>query len=376
MVSAGQVNSHLSEITSQIKNYSSIMEGLSGSWTGPSHDSIEAKASAFASEFSAALSGQMGNFATACDLYQQYETCKQNIAIAQSNYNQAVASKDNSSASHYSSEISSLQSKLTSLKGQIESCLSSVCGIKLEATSNGASAATTASASTTSSGGSIEYKTTRFANTTVWYTVIPKDMMPNLAVAHDDYSKVTSEVPTAIAQRKGAKLGINFCVTGDSMGLIYTDGKLVRKSNTNSGETLYMTQDGQLNAVPNSKYNTNDILNLNPVWASKGFYSIIKDGKYINWNTDLAKARHPRTFIGQDYDGNYIVGVCTGRRDNEAGWTLKDVYDFVTTEVSSNVRFLYNADGGGSSAFVYDGQKLNPNTDKSERARPDLIYWT
>ena len=149
--------------------------------------------------------------------------------------------------------------------------------------------------------------------------------MPNLAVAHDDYSKMTSEIPTAIAQRKGAKLAINFCVTGDSMGLIYTDGKLVRKSNTNSGETLYMTQDGQLNTVPNSKYNTNDILNLNPVWASKGFYSIIKDGKYINWNTDLAKARHPRTFNGQDYDGNYIVGVCTGRRDGEKGMTLKQL---------------------------------------------------
>ena len=56
--------------------------------------------------------------------------------------------------------------------------------------------------------------------------------------------------------------------------------------------------------------------------------------------------------------------------------TLRQVYDFVTTNVTNDLRFLYNADGGGSSAFVYNGEKLNPNTDKSERVRPDLIYWT
>ena len=375
MVSGGTVTSHLNEISNSLKNYGSTIEGLSGGWMGPSHDSLTAKADAFYSEYSAALNSQMSAFASACDLYTQYETCKTNISITQGNYNQAIANNDSSAASQFSSQLSSLQTELNNLKSQIESLLSQAASISLQATPNGATAGSTA-ATTTGANGTIEYKTTRFANTTVWYSVIPKENMPNLAVAHDNYDKVTNEAPTAMAQRKNAQLGINFCITGDGMGMLYTDGKLVKKNDTNSGETLYMTQDGQLNSVPNNKYSTNDILALNPVWASKGFYAIARDGQYVNWNTDLAKARHPRTFIGQDYDGNYIVGVCTGRQTNEAGMTLKDVYDFVTTEVTDNLRFLYNADGGGSSAFVYNGEKLNPNTDKSERARPDLIYWT
>ncbi len=118
---------------------------------------------------------------------------------------------------------------------------------------------------------------------------------------------------------------------------------------------------------------------MNPVWVSKRFYAIARDGEYVDENTidhSLSTAKHPRIFISQDYDRNYIVGVCDGRGENEAGMTLREVYYFVNTEVTDNLRFLFNGDGGGSSAFIYDGEKLNSNTDGSERERPDLIYWT
>ena len=61
---------------------------------------------------------------------------------------------------------------------------------------------------------------------------------------------------------------------------------------------------------------------------------------------------------------------------------MMEIYDFVSKNINSIIRFLYNADGGGSSAFVYHGEKLNPNIDTTdsgatvERLRPDLIYWT
>lgn len=230
-----------------------------------------------------------------------------------------------------------------------------------------------------SGSGEIDYSTSRYADTTVWYAVISKDKMPKLGVANDNYDYLSNEAPTSMARRNNAKLAINFGLTGDPAGMIYTNGRLVSDTGNRCDETLYMDQNGTLNSVRNDQYTTQDIIDMNPVWASKGFYTIARDGEYVDENTidpSLSVDRHPRTFIGQDYDGNYIVGVCDGRGENEAGLTLREVYDFVNTEVTDDLRFLFNGDGGGSSAFIYDGEKLNSNTDGSERERPDLIYWT
>lgn len=368
MVSSGTVTSHLSEVKSNFTNYNNTVSDLSGNWKGASYNNLKNKAEEFSTEYSSVIDNQMNSFASACDLYEQYINTKNELSSAQSAYNSASSSGGD--ASYYQSEISRLTAEVSRLKQKIESTLSGI-----SQTLEGASSSTLGGLSL--SGGDIEYKTTRFANTTVWYAVIPKDRMPQMAVAHDNYDKLGSEAPSKMAQRKNAVLGINFCLTGSGSGMLYANGKILRGNDGNTGEVLFMTQDGQLNSVSNTRYSPQQLVNtFNPVWASTGFYAIARDGHYVSWNTDLARASHPRTFIGQDYDGNYIVGVCTGRRSNEKGMTLKEVYDFITTEVSDNLRFLYNADGGGSSAFVYKGEKLNPNTDKSERSRPDLIYWT
>jgi len=365
MVSAGQVNSDLSDATSIFKNYTNTIESVQSSWTGQSYDNLKSKASIFSGDYLQVVTQQMNSFAEAVGLYEQYLAAKSNYSTAQSN-------KDSSAAATY-------QSKISQLKGQIENCLASI-STKLEGTPISVS-----TGSTTTASGAIEYKTFRYVSdtnsgTTIWYAVIPKDHMPLLAVGKDNYNKMTSEAPSAIAQRKGAVLGVNCCITGTGSGILYTDGHLVSNNWTSGeGQTLYMTQDGKLEVVTNNRTSVKGILSQNPVWATQGFYTIIRDGKFDQWNTDIAKSKHPRTFIGQDYDGNYIVGVCTGRQKGEAGMNFQEIYDFVTTQVSNNVRILYNADGGGSSAFVYNGQKLNPNTDnggKTERARPDLIYWT
>ena len=368
MVSSGTVTSNLNEVTTNFTNYSNLVNDLQSNWQGASYNNLRSKAEEFHSEYLGVISGQMNSFASACDLYVQYMNAKTSLASARGSYNNAVANGED--GSYYQSEISRLTDEVARLKQQIESTLSGISQA-LEGSSN------SSLGSLSLSGGDIEYHQTRFADTTVWYAVIPKDRMPQMAVAHDNYDKLGSEAPSAMAQRHNAVLGINFCLTGSSSGMLYANGKILRGNDGNTGEVLFMTQDGKLDSVSNRQYSPEQVVqNFNPVWASTGFYAIARDGQYINHDTDLSNARHPRTFIGQDNDGNYIVGVCTGRRDNEKGMTLKQVYDFVTSEVTNNLRFLYNADGGGSSAFVYKGQKLNPNTDKSERVRPDLIYWT
>lgn len=135
MVSSGTVSGDLSTLSSHFSTYSSTISGLDGSWKGASHDSIQSKASEFASSYLSTLQSEMESFASACDLYEKYKQTKQNLQNAESNYRTAQNNNDSSAASHYSSEISSLQSSLSSLKSQIEAALSAAGSGKLEATS-------------------------------------------------------------------------------------------------------------------------------------------------------------------------------------------------------------------------------------------------
>ncbi len=370
MVSTGDLDAASESVRNCLSNYSSNLSELTGSWTGSSYDSIvKNQAQSFLGEYQPIVS-QINSFKTAVENYKSYQEVKKKKE--QLEQDQANASEENKAS--FNKAISDAQSNLDTLREAIESNLSAASSPQLTASAN------TGSGSLGLGGGSgnIDFQKTRYNGTTVWYSVIPKDKKPQLAIANDNYDYLTTEPTSDIAKRKNAKLAINFGLTGEPAGMIYTDGTLVTDANNHCDETLYMTQDGRLDSVRNDEYSTQDIIDMNPVWASKGFYTIARDGEYVDENTidpNLSVDKHPRTFIGQDYDGNYIVGVCDGRGEDEAGLTLREVYDFVNTEVTDDLRFLFNGDGGGSSAFVYEGEKLNSDTDGSERPRPDAIYW-
>ena len=136
MVSGGTVNSDCSSLQSYLTSFTNEISGLSGSWQGASYDNLSAKAQEFASEYGSAIKGQMGSFASACDLYVEYENCKQSIASAESSYNSAVSSNDSSNVTRWGNEVASLKQKLSNLKTQIEGLLSSASGVHLEASSN------------------------------------------------------------------------------------------------------------------------------------------------------------------------------------------------------------------------------------------------
>lgn len=134
MVSSGTVTSDAATLTQNLSTYTSSINDLSGNWQGASFDGISSKASSFASEFQSTIVGQMKSFAEAIDLYQQYKTAKENLAISRENYNKAVAQNDSSSASSFSNQISKYQNEMTTLKSQIESALAAAGSSKLEAT--------------------------------------------------------------------------------------------------------------------------------------------------------------------------------------------------------------------------------------------------
>ena len=304
----------------------------------------------------------------------------------------------------------------------------------------------------------ITYNTTRYVGgpynnpgTTVYWAIIPKKYEPELSVAkgysleNNDLEKV--ELPSSNAIRNNATLAINL---GLWHGVIVNDGKFngfYANKNIEYGDTLYMTRDGILNSISNSRDNgnindenmKNNIMNLSPALAVSGFFTIAKNNEIIPINEinytstvlESLKQRHPRTFVGQDMDGNYFVGVCEGRIDEkelsllveevdrimneankngmepvyplnnyelQAGFYLEEIYDFVENYITKDrgIRIIYNGDGGGSSAFIYKGKKINNIIDKKtvtvderkvilldelgnrvfvERKTPNILYW-
>lgn len=139
MVSGGTVSSDLGTLTSSLSKYSSEIDGLSSIWKGPSYDNLISKANDFVSEYTSTISGQMDAFASACDLYSQYVTAKNNYNISVSNYNKAANAKDTNYLATFKSDIDKYSNEMNTLKGQIESLLAKASSTKLEATSNKAS---------------------------------------------------------------------------------------------------------------------------------------------------------------------------------------------------------------------------------------------
>ena len=245
----------------------------------------------------------------------------------------------------------------------------------------------------------IKYMQTRYADTDIWYAIIPKELQPKLGISFNSNGKVSDKAPSVLAQEFGAKLAINFSLTGvgytldrrkaymgGGAGILYDGKNLVTLLNNKRDTTLYMDKDGNLGFFYNDPQKNGGksakqmIEQLQPKWAAKTFFPIAVDGQYVDENKDPnigGRSVNPRTFIGQTANGDYFVGVSTGRvKGKQKGLTLKEVYDFSQSVTGENIKFLMNGDGGGSSSFVYDGKKLNPNTDSSERPRPDIIYWS
>ena len=210
---------------------------------------------------------------------------------------------------------------------------------------------------------------------TVYCAIIPKEYRPELCVANDINNTV--ELATDIAKRKHATICINAGIfdmsTNEAKGYLIVDGKVINENpygNIYTENYLFMTDDGLLDSFPVDG-SLEDLIALKPQWAVLGFQAIVKDGTFCADNRD-SKSYHPRTFIGQDYDGNYLLGVCSGRMTNEVGLSYRNIYSFAKA-IGFDPRILYNLDGGGSSSFVYKGVRLNKLTQGENRPCPNYL---
>ena len=147
MVSSGTVSSDSSQLDQYSSNYMSQLEGLSGTWKGPSHDGIMDKCGEFSAQMKQ-VSSQMQSFAEAVSLYEQYDQVNKDYHSYVDYYNSIRNSNDQSAINETKRKISECESKLQELAPKINAALSAASSFKLEATATNANVDATTGADT------------------------------------------------------------------------------------------------------------------------------------------------------------------------------------------------------------------------------------
>lgn len=166
MVSAGTVTNDLNSLSTSLNSYTSNISDVSANWVGDSYSNLVSKAEEFVTEYSTTIRSEMTAFSTACSEYEQYQTAKNNLAIARSNYNQAQTESERRT---YSAQIAQYESEMNRLKASIESHLQTASATSLAASAStadssyvlgkalGIDAGTYSDTFTSSSGKSMKY---------------------------------------------------------------------------------------------------------------------------------------------------------------------------------------------------------------------------
>ncbi len=120
------------------------------------------------------------------------------------------------------------------------------------------------------------------------------------------------------------------------------------------------------NKLVGGVYATEAELKASGAWQGVSFVPVL----IRNWDAQKipgkwAKARQPRTVLGQYPNGDIFFIVVDGRRSNwSAGITLEEMQILL---MRLGVMEAFNLDGGGSSAMYYNGKVLNKPSDGQQR---------
>ena len=230
----------------------------------------------------------------------------------------------------------------------------------------------------------IEFKrenyTSQYTGTSrVYYAIIPAEHKPQLVTAGNIGDVI---YPEEYLPKYNPTLLINAGAfntsTGEPIGLVIKDGDVVQQNTIygtdNRGRyILYMDENGLLQAVTAIDHSAQDVVAAGAQWAVIAWQPIVINGEFVTGHdTDSA---HPRTAIGQDAAGNYIVVVCDGRQYESRGMSYTDLYNFVVS-VGFVPRILYNLDGGGACAMYANGVRVNSYNLEDHRAIPNALVFS
>ena len=210
------------------------------------------------------------------------------------------------------------------------------------------------------------------SNTLIYWRFIPKNYKPKLAYIEDN----NVDYAVKMACENGATCAINasrFNMEDNTFFGYFRDNHHTLHGNDAGGSTtttiLYFKNDklGSIDAtLSTSELNENDY-----EWALCGFDTIIEGGEIL---PDPDDSYHPRSFIAQTINGDYIIGCCDGRSGRSAGLTLNDVATFLTS-LGHSIDFAYSLDGGGSVTLVEKGDRVNSYINDENRKVKSIIYF-
>lgn len=183
--------------------------------------------------------------------------------------------------------------------------------------------------------------------------------------------QVTSkgETTSHAGKRKGAILAINAggFVTKNGiltpLGITVIDGQIKTFSTNTNLSFVGFNSSGHL---VGGKIGSQEEVKEKGILQGASFLpTLLKDGKKQPIPKEWANARHPRTLIGHFTNGDLLIIVIDGRgKGGSNGVTLEEAQRKL---LEFKVRDAYNLDGGGSSAFYYNGRILNHPSDGRER---------
>ena len=214
-------------------------------------------------------------------------------------------------------------------------------------------------------------------HTFINYAIISSEYKPFIVMADTsdpDVRKTASEIdaqykPSYMINAGGWNTADNY-----TYGPVIIDGNVEVTNNLGGGTATQRT----ILAISN----TGEITSINGATAAadidapycvRTWATIFNNGVTYYGDTN---SRDPRTFLAQDFDGNYLIGTCGGRVANDTGMTYEDIDTFIRTTLSFNAKVIFNLDGGGSSQYLYRGIRQNKLVNNENRAVPNFIVWS
>ncbi len=149
-------------------------------------------------------------------------------------------------------------------------------------------------------------------------------------------------------------------------GIAVGDGE-VWPNTSDRAEWLFFACDGNQNCIIDEP---NQNTGLNPEWTDvvggAGAPLVLNGQAQVRGDPVHAGERHPRTAVGVTEDGKLIFLLAAGRANNAVGMTYDEM---AVIMAEMNADRAINLDGGGSSALVIHGERVNqlPGHSQNER---------
>ena len=213
-------------------------------------------------------------------------------------------------------------------------------------------------------------------NTYIHYSIVPSEYQPEFIMSdptNPNGGARASEIDYEYTPTLMANLSAWDTTNHTTYGPLIIDGEIKVQNNLGSGTMwnrpiIAVQESGRILNIDGST----PADEVTAKYACRAWTCLYNAGET---NPNLDTAYEPRTFLAQDYDGNYLIGVCGGRRADDTGMTLADIISFVRTTLSFNARLIYNLDGGGSSNLLYHGLRQNELVEREDRVCPNWIIW-